>query len=155
MPPSTDITTRALVVTLKSPSGGKTTTEIAEITGISTRQVNGIYARAIERGFDPNHRPLTLRDEYLRDAPRSGRPTKQTEERKNEVIVKVRRDLLRQRRDGSRGELCGWHPSFGALGLLDSHSCTLHRRPERDSRLGCSPEIQFSTRDRHQNPDEH
>lgn len=92
MPPNTDIATRALIVTLKSPSGGKTTAEISEITGISSRQVNRIYARAIERGFDPNHRPLTIRDEFLRDASRPGRPTKQTDNNQIEILAKVRRD---------------------------------------------------------------
>ncbi|KAH6890025.1 hypothetical protein B0T10DRAFT_561574 [Thelonectria olida] len=86
----TDVATRALIVTLKSSLGGKTTAEIAEITGISTRTINSIYARAIERGFNPNHRPLTLRDEYLRDAGRAGRPKKQTDERRDEVIAKLR-----------------------------------------------------------------
>ncbi|KAM6535506.1 hypothetical protein FALCPG4_005064 [Fusarium falciforme] len=91
MAPNTDIATRALVVALKAPCSGKTTEEVAAIAGLSTRQVNRIYARAIDRGFDPNLRPLVLRDEHLRDAPRSGRPTKQTEEAKNEVVRKLRR----------------------------------------------------------------
>ena len=73
-----DISTRALVVTLKSPLGGKTTAQVVAITGLPTRTVNSIYARAIERGFDPNAVPLVLKDEYLQDAPRAGRPTKQT-----------------------------------------------------------------------------
>jgi hypothetical protein len=36
--------------------------------------------------------PLTLRDEWLQDAPRSGRPLKQTTTTRNEVITKVRND---------------------------------------------------------------
>jgi transposase len=92
MAPNTDIATRALIVTLKSPIGGKTSAEIAEKTGISVRQVNRIYARAIERGFEPNHLPFTLRDEWLEDASRSGRPTKQTEQTTEAVISKVRQD---------------------------------------------------------------
>lgn len=92
MAPNTDIATRALIVTLKSPIGGKTTAEVAEKTGFSTRQVNRIYARAIERGFDPNHMPLVIRDEWLQDAPRAGRPVKQTVEVRKEIIAKVRTD---------------------------------------------------------------
>ncbi|KAI3584158.1 hypothetical protein IWW34DRAFT_721704 [Fusarium oxysporum f. sp. albedinis] len=42
----TDIATRALVVYLKSPFGGKTTAEITEITGLPVRTVNGIYLRS-------------------------------------------------------------------------------------------------------------
>ncbi len=65
MAPNTDIITRALIVTLKSPIGGKTSVEIVETTGINVQQINRIYARAIECGFDSNHRPLTLQDKWL------------------------------------------------------------------------------------------
>jgi transposase len=92
MAPNTDIATRAFVVSLKAPCSGKTTNEVAAITGLSVNQVNRIYARAIQRGFDPNIRPLILRNEYLEDAPRSGRPTKQTEETKELVISKLEID---------------------------------------------------------------
>ncbi|EDN06635.1 predicted protein [Histoplasma mississippiense (nom. inval.)] len=78
MAPNTDIATRALVVALKSPYIAKTTTEIMNITNLSARQINRIYARAFERGFNPDLLYLTIRDEFLQDAPRSGRPTKQT-----------------------------------------------------------------------------
>jgi hypothetical protein len=89
MAPTTDIATRACVVTLKLPCVGKSTSEVAEIMGLSTRQVNGIYSRAIERGFDPNARPLIFRDEYFEDAPRSGRPPKQTDKAQEAVVGKV------------------------------------------------------------------
>jgi transposase len=92
MAPNTSLSTRALIVTLKSPIGGKTTAEVAEKTGVSARQINRIYAQAIERGFDPNHMPFSLQDEWLEDAPRSGRPRKQTEETVNKAVSKVCRD---------------------------------------------------------------
>jgi hypothetical protein len=98
-------------VALKAPCSGKTTEEVAGIAGLSPRQVNRIYARAIDRGFDPNLRPLVIRDEQLRDAPRSGRPTKQTEEAKNEVIRKVRRD--RYGREKSCADIAGELSSEG------------------------------------------
>jgi hypothetical protein len=91
MPPNTDIATRALVVILKAYSI-QPTTEIAAITGVSTPQINRIYARAIERGFDPDQRPLALRDDYLIDAPRSGRPRKRAAEAQKSVSSKVCRD---------------------------------------------------------------
>ncbi|TXB96901.1 hypothetical protein FocTR4_00012278, partial [Fusarium oxysporum f. sp. cubense] len=72
---SDDIATRAFVVSLKAPCSGKTTNEFAEITGLSVRQVNRIYAHAIERGVDPNHGLVVILDSYLEDAPRSGRPS--------------------------------------------------------------------------------
>lgn len=109
MPPESDryndIATRALIITLKSPYGGKTSVEIAEKTGISVRQINRTYARAIERGFDPNRLPLVIKDAWLQDAPRSGRPTKQTESTKQQVIDKVRRD--RYGREKSCADIAG------------------------------------------------
>jgi transposase len=89
MAPNTDIATRALVVTLKSPLGGRSTNEVSEKTGLSKRTINDIYARAIQRGFDPNLLPLIIKDEYLKDAPRSGRPAKQSEDLKNVIDTKV------------------------------------------------------------------
>lgn len=80
MSSNTDIATRALVISLKAPYSSKTTTEVAAITRLSTRQVNRIYGQAIKRGFNPNQRPMLLRDDYLQDAPRSRRPLKHTAE---------------------------------------------------------------------------
>ena len=88
----TDIATRALVVTLKAPCSGKTSTEVAGLAGISSRQVDRIYARAIERGFDPNLRPIVIKDAYLKDAPRSGRPSKQTAENQEAILKKIKLD---------------------------------------------------------------
>ena len=76
MSSKTDISTRALIVTLRSPIGGKTSKEIAAITGVPKRTVDSIYARAIQHGFKPNQLPLTIKDDILRDSPRSGRPKK-------------------------------------------------------------------------------
>ncbi len=63
MTPNTDIATRILIITLRSPFSGKTSAQISEETGISVQQINCIYARAIERGFEPNQPPFILRDE--------------------------------------------------------------------------------------------
>ncbi|KAK8039989.1 hypothetical protein PG993_008400 [Apiospora rasikravindrae] len=73
--PHYNIATRAAVVTLKSPHCGKTNAEIEATTGVKSRSIKRIYARALEAGFDPNARPLQLRDEWLADKPRSGRPS--------------------------------------------------------------------------------
>ncbi|KAH7471808.1 hypothetical protein FOMA001_g12984 [Fusarium oxysporum f. sp. matthiolae] len=102
----TDIATRALVVTLKAPAGAaKTTAEIEEITGIPYRTINAIYARAIRQGFEPNERPLRLQDAWLQNAPRSGRPTKQTKETKELIFAKVSID--RYGREKSAADLAG------------------------------------------------
>ena len=89
-PPNTSLTTRALIVTLKSLVGGKTSAQIYEETSISIRQINRIYARAIERRFEPNFRLFTLKDEWLKDTPRSSRLLKQTPENIENITNKVR-----------------------------------------------------------------
>ena len=104
-PPNTSFTTRALIITLKSPVGGKTSAQIHEETGIFIRQINRIYARAIERGFEPNFRPFTLKDEWLEDAPRSGRPSKQTPENIENITNKVRTN--RYGREKTAADLAG------------------------------------------------
>lgn len=104
MAPNTDIATRATVVALKAIAG-KTSTDIACLLGLSARGVNKIYAKAIERGFDPNVLPVVIKDEYLADAPRSGRPTKQTEDVKDLIQSKVRRD--RYGREKSCADIAG------------------------------------------------
>ncbi|KAJ5637913.1 hypothetical protein N7490_007792 [Penicillium lividum] len=76
----------AYCVALKA--NGKTTAEVSELTKISIRTINYIYARARERGFDPNLRSVVICDAYFADAPRSGRPTKQTPETKQKVLSK-------------------------------------------------------------------
>ena len=102
----TDIATRALVVTLKAPFGAaKTSIEISNLTRIPVRTINHIYARAIKQGFEPNEHPLALRDEFLKDAPRSGRPTKRTEEVQQQIIAKVRRD--RYGREKTAADIAG------------------------------------------------
>ncbi|KAF7574255.1 hypothetical protein PtrM4_058780 [Pyrenophora tritici-repentis] len=92
MSPNTDSYTRVLTVTLKSPPVGKSTSQILELTGVHPRTVNRIYSRAIAAGFEPNVLPLKILPHHVQDAPRSGRPTRQTEEVKEEIIQHVRRD---------------------------------------------------------------
>ena len=72
--------------------GGKTSTEAGELFNLPTSTINRIYNRAIERGFDPDQRPLQIFDSQLADASRSGRPSKRTEEVKAKVVNKVRLD---------------------------------------------------------------
>jgi hypothetical protein len=122
MAPNTDIATRALVVTLKSPSGGKTTNQVVAITSLNRRLVDKIYARACERGFDPNAIPLIIKDEYLQDAPRSGRPVKQGDVLSQAVIKKVRYD--RYGREKACTDLAG--ELSQELGI-DVSASTIHR----------------------------
>ncbi|KAK0750829.1 hypothetical protein B0T18DRAFT_387052 [Schizothecium vesticola] len=88
MAPNTDISTRALIITLKSPVVGLTSADIFATTGISISTINRIYGRAIGREFDLNIRPLVIKDEWLEDASRSGRPRKQTPEATEKVVTK-------------------------------------------------------------------
>jgi hypothetical protein len=78
--------TRAIIVFLKSPHGGKTTPEVAGQLELKARTINDIYSRAIKRGFDPNQKPFSLKPEHIEDAPRSGRPSKQTSQTSEAII---------------------------------------------------------------------
>ena len=104
MAPNTDLSTRALIVTLKSPFGGKSTTQISAITGISPRTIDAIYGRACQRGFEPNAPMIKLLSEHLKDAPRAGRPRKQ-EAVHEAALKKVRHD--RYGREKSCADIAG------------------------------------------------
>ena len=83
---------RALVVTLKSPIVSLSSAEIFTKTGISISSVNRIYTKAIKQGFNPNVRPLVIKDKWVQDTPRSSRPQKQTPKNIEKVITKVRKN---------------------------------------------------------------
>lgn len=83
-----NIAARACVVTLKA--AGKETSEVAYFTGLLVRTINDIYVWVIKRSFDPAKRPLEITDTHIADAPRSGRPKKQTIEIQAAVASKVR-----------------------------------------------------------------
>jgi transposase len=84
-----NLATRALIIAYKAD--GKTNQEITGMTGAEKRTINSIYARAIERGFDPAVRPLKLENKHVEDAPRTGRPSKQ-QQAFEKVVNLVRRD---------------------------------------------------------------
>jgi hypothetical protein len=95
--PHSDVAIRGIIVYLKSPYGGGLTARdvynklfahLPPEQQLSISQINTIYRTAIERGFDPDA-PWLLRDEYIRNAPRSGRPTKQTDEVKSLVVNQI------------------------------------------------------------------
>ena len=119
-PAQHDIATRASIVSLKSV-GGKTTLEIHGLTGIPIRTINEIYARAIKRGFDPHSLPLKITDEFLKDGARLGRPTKQTEETRQILELKVRFD--RYGREKTAADLAGELASEG----IEISATTVHR----------------------------
>ena len=122
MAPNTDIATRALVITLKSPHrGAKSTAEISRNTNLSPQLINQIYARAIKRGFEPNSLPLVIRDEWLQDAPRSGRPTKITPEVTQKLVAKVRLDRF------GREMTCADLAGFLSTGGIDISASTIHK----------------------------
>ncbi|KAH6606052.1 hypothetical protein Trco_005205 [Trichoderma cornu-damae] len=85
-----DIATRAVVVGLKALTGWSSA-DIALPLGISVRQVNRIYARAIKAGFDPSVRPLQMSNGLFADLPRTGRPSKLTAEVRDRIVDIVRR----------------------------------------------------------------
>lgn len=85
-----DVATRAVVVGLKALTGWSSA-DIALLMGISVRQVNRIYARAVKAGFDPTVRPLKISNGLFADLPRTGRPTKLTAEIRDRIIDIVQR----------------------------------------------------------------
>jgi transposase len=93
---------RVTVVALRAYTS-KTSQEIAKIVDLSISTVNRIYARAIERGFDPIHTKIL--DEYVEDSPRTGRPTKQNPETIDNILLKVR--LNRFGREKTCADLAG------------------------------------------------
>ena len=107
MAPNTDLATRALIVTLKAGINRKpmSSNDILCLTGVPKLTINQIYARAIERGFDPVIRPIKLLNKHIQDAPRSGRPTKDTEETREIIRTKVRLD--RYEREKTCAQLAG------------------------------------------------
>ena len=121
MAPNTEISMRALIVTLKSPVVGLSSADIFAKTGVSISSINRIYAKAIERGFDPNIRPFVIKDKWVQDAPRSGRPQKQTSENINNLIAKVRNS--RYGRELNCADLAG---AFSAEGI-DISAMTIWR----------------------------
>ena len=69
----------------------KSTAEIASLTHLSERTVRSIWARALERGFDPSAQPLIVANRFLENAPISGRPSK-IEAVVEAAITKVQQD---------------------------------------------------------------
>lgn len=85
---------RAQVLALKQ--FGASNRQISDITCISERQIQRFWAKAIARGYDPVDGSKALKDEYLIDEPRSGRPKKATIEASNEILTKVRKSRKTQ-----------------------------------------------------------
>jgi len=56
---------RAAILTLQSPPCSKSPIALHTIPGVSTRQIDRIYARAITRGFEPNAELLLILDEHI------------------------------------------------------------------------------------------
>ena len=83
-----DNATRAQALALKVM--GIRSAEIQEITGIQHRTLQALFRKAKERGYDPDTSKKIL-DIHVKDAPRSGRPTKQTPEVVENVISKMDR----------------------------------------------------------------
>jgi transposase len=90
MAPSYDIATRSQILTLKLV--GLSDQEIAKKLGILVDRstIRRLWDKAVSRGWDPGK--TLLLDSFLENAPRSGRPTKQTKENKAKVESLVVRD---------------------------------------------------------------
>jgi hypothetical protein len=81
-----DNITRAQALTLKL--AGFLNAKITYITGIKTRHLYSLYQKAISCGRE-FCKDAKLLDIHVQNAPRSGRPKKQTDVIKEEVLSKV------------------------------------------------------------------
>jgi hypothetical protein len=80
-----EISIRTSIVLLKSPFGGSLSASkikalLNDQITLSTTQINDIYKKAIERGFDPNASKYLMKDEFVTNLQRTGRPSKKTED---------------------------------------------------------------------------
>src|SRR5207237_5368163 len=90
-PVNYDLATRAQALTLKLE--GKSATQIFQITGMSKTAQFELLKKAKSRGLNIEQSPMPkLLEEHLADGPRSGRPSKQTDEVVEAVIQQVRSD---------------------------------------------------------------
>lgn len=87
--PTYDIAQHAQALTLLYV--GATFEQITEVTGISERQVRRFLATAKERRYDPSISGI-LKDEYLQNAPRTGRPPALNAEQEEELVQAIRLD---------------------------------------------------------------
>jgi hypothetical protein len=93
--PESEISLRAVVVYLKSPFGGALPAhKVSEAIGnvLSKSQVNRIYSVALERGFNPSASNFAIKDEYIENSPRTGRPSKQTDDVIRSVTTQIETD---------------------------------------------------------------
>lgn len=74
MAPSTDNTTRGVILGLKI--AGKGNADIAEIVGMTPGAVSMLYFRAIKKGYDPEKRPLGVSDSFFGGGSTPGSPKK-------------------------------------------------------------------------------
>jgi transposase len=103
-----DIATRVQALALYEE--GITIKRIMEITGLSRSTIYDLRKKARKRGYDPTVSRIILL-KYVEDAPRSGRPTKATEEQKAELLDHVRKDRTgREKSTAELGELIGVSP---------------------------------------------
>lgn len=83
-----NVATKACAVLLKSPRFNWTASQISALFGVdkngkpnfAPRSINTLYARAVQRGFDPNSPTIVIKDEFVEEAKRSGRPKKHRED---------------------------------------------------------------------------
>lgn len=82
---------RGAILALKA-STGWSSAEISTILGLSVRQVNRIYSRAVIAGFNPSARPLQITNLFVSDRARSGRPKKRNSDLELAIAAKVQKD---------------------------------------------------------------
>jgi hypothetical protein len=94
-----EISIRSVIIFLKSPLGGALSASKIQALldpqiAISISQINTIYKNAIERGFNPNASKFLIKDEFVTNLQRTGRPSKQTKEVIQLVQDAIERDCF-------------------------------------------------------------
>ncbi|KAL6879535.1 hypothetical protein HDV57DRAFT_518217 [Trichoderma longibrachiatum] len=74
-----DTAARGAILALKATTDLSSTEIAALLHGVSARQVNRVYSRAIKAGFDPAARPLQISDALVADRPKSGSPEEEAD----------------------------------------------------------------------------
>ena len=119
----TDLCTRAQALTLAEI--GHPMHEIMAITNLARSTIYRYKSMARKRGYDPTISRI-LKDEYLVDDPRSGRPPVLIEEQKKDLVTSVKKD--RNNREKNAQCIAFEHGVSKSTVLRVLHAANLHKR---------------------------
>lgn len=119
----TDLSTRAQALALAEY--GVPMDEIKAITHLTKSTIYRYKSMARQRGYDPAISRV-LKDEYLVDEIRSGRPPVLTEKQKEDLVTSVKKD--KSNREKSAQYIAFEHGTSSSTVLRVLHAANLHKR---------------------------